>query len=266
MPINGYFKNHPEQILGTLSRKDTLYAEGYSVVSNGDLAERLKEAVERLPQFEQLQSPAQQPNPPPVTPAFVLPPPDRHISEGSFFVKDGRIHQVVDGNSVPVVYGGGEIWANGAWSVGGWVRLIELRDLARRVLQSQNEGWPDNARQDARKQLNAAYNRFHSAFGAINKTTSFGGQGGHHNPSDAEPREVQEDPDAMLVMALEEYDEQTGDAKKAPICSRDVVGKTPPITCVATAEEGLLVSLNQRGVVDLPLHRAALRQTGRRRW
>lgn len=33
---------------------------------------------------------------------------------------------------------------------------------------------------------------------------------------------------------------------------RDVVGKTPPVTQVASAEEGLLVSLNQRGTVDLP--------------
>ena len=30
-----------------------------------------------------------------------------------------------------------------------------------------------------------------------------------------------EDPDAMLVMALEEYDEVTGEAKKAPILLKD---------------------------------------------
>src|SRR6516225_10033927 len=34
--------------------------------------------------------------------------------------------------------------------------------------------------------------------------------------------------------------------------TRDVVGKTPPITHVRNAEEGLLVSLNQKGAVDLP--------------
>src|SRR5207249_12062168 len=34
--------------------------------------------------------------------------------------------------------------------------------------------------------------------------------------------------------------------------TKDVVGKTPPITQVKSAEEGLLVSLNQRGAVDLP--------------
>ena len=61
-----------------------------------------------------------------------------------------------------------------------------------------------------------------------------------------------EDPDAMLVMSLEDYDETTGKATKAAIMTRDVVGKTPPVTHVNSAEEGLLVSLNQRGAVDLP--------------
>jgi N12 class adenine-specific DNA methylase len=61
-----------------------------------------------------------------------------------------------------------------------------------------------------------------------------------------------DDPDAMLVMALEQYDERTGLAEKAPIMHHDVVGRRPPLTMVQSAEEGLLVSLDQRGVVDLP--------------
>src|SRR5262249_43304642 len=38
--INRYFVNHPEMVLGTWTSKDTLYGEGYSVQSNGDLAEQ----------------------------------------------------------------------------------------------------------------------------------------------------------------------------------------------------------------------------------
>ena len=66
-----------------------------------------------------------------------------------------------------------------------------------------------------------------------------------------------EDPDAFLVMSLEEYDEATGKAAKSPIMMQDVVGPASPVTSVATAEEGLLVSLNERGRVDLD-HIAAL--------
>src|SRR5207249_5317834 len=121
-----------------------------------------------------------------------------------------------------------------------------------RVLQSQNEGWPEEHRIEARRQLNGAYDRFVSAYGPINKT-SFGetkeGTVIRRMPNLVKFRE---DPDAMLVMSLEEYDETTGKAAKAAIMRKDVVGKTPPITKVESAEEGLLVSLNQRGAVDLP--------------
>ena len=60
-----------------------------------------------------------------------------------------------------------------------------------------------------------------------------------------------EDPDAMLVMALEEYDEATGKATKSAIMQKDVVGPKPPITHVTSAEQGLLVSLDHKGGVDL---------------
>ena len=62
-----------------------------------------------------------------------------------------------------------------------------------------------------------------------------------------------DDPDAMLVMALEDYDEATGKADEgrhhAPGRGR---ARTRRVTTVQSAEEGLLVSLDQRGIVDLP--------------
>src|SRR5439155_13619480 len=38
---------------------------------------------------------------------------------------------------------------------------------------------------------------------------------------------------------------------KAAIMTKDVVGRSPPVTSVRSAEEGLLVSLDQHGAVDL---------------
>src|SRR5262249_27605788 len=55
VPVNLYFLNHPEMVLGNWSRKDTLYGgEGFSVTSDGDLGEKLREAVTRLPRFESI--------------------------------------------------------------------------------------------------------------------------------------------------------------------------------------------------------------------
>ena len=120
------------------------------------------------------------------------------------------------------------------------------------MLQSQNEGWPEANRNDARQELVRAYDRFVATYGPINKTTF--GETSDGSVIRRMPNLVKfrEDPDAMLVMSLEDYDEVTGQATKAAIMVKDVVGKTPPVTKVRSAEEGLLVSLNQRGAVDLP--------------
>jgi len=250
VPVNRYFLNHPEMVLGTWSRKDTLYGEGYSVLGSGELAGQLREAIHRLPEFASLQaSPVLNES----APAFTPPPPERHITEGSFFVRDDRtICQSVGGRGEPVVYGGTTLKADGTLTGKRLAALVGLRDRARRVLQSQNEGWPEANRDDARRELNWAYDRFVSAYGPVNKTTF--GETADGNAIRRMPNLVKfrEDPDAMLVMSLEDYDEVTGKAAKAAIMTKDVVGKTPPITQVRSAEEGLLVSLNQRGTVDLP--------------
>ncbi|MGA2500412.1 MAG: DEAD/DEAH box helicase family protein, partial [Tepidisphaeraceae bacterium] len=249
--INRYFLNHPEMVLGTWSRKDTLYGgEGYSVTSSGDLARQLQDAIQRLPQFAPLQASATQETP---APAFAPPPPERHITEGSFFVADDRtICQSLGGQAVPVVYGGTSLRADGTLTGKRLAALIGLRDRARRVLQSQNEGWPEANRDEARQELNRAYGHFVLAHGPINKTTF--GETADGNVIRRMPNLVKfrEDPDAMLVMSMEDYDEVTGKAAKAAIMTKDVVGNTPPITQVKSAEEGLLVSLNQKGKVDLP--------------
>jgi SAM-dependent methyltransferase len=210
VPVNRYFLSHPEMVLGTWSRKDTLYGEGYSVTGTGDLAGQLREAVRHLPEFAPLRaSPARQEP----APAFVPPPPERHVTEGSFFVADDRsVRQVIDGQAVPVVYGGATLTAYGTLTGKRLAALVGLRDRARRVLQSQNEGWPEPARHEARRELNWAYDRFVALYGPVNKTT-FGetadGAVVRRMPNLAKFREG---PDAMLVMALEDYDETTGKA------------------------------------------------------
>jgi N12 class adenine-specific DNA methylase len=250
LPVNRYFCNHHQMVLGDWSRKDTLYGTGgFSVVGHGDLAEQLDAAIRRLPEHAPTPAAAARAEP---APAFTPPPPERHIAEGSFFIADDKvIHQVEGGQGVPVVYGGVTLKSDGTMTGKRLAALIGLRDAARRVLQSQNEGWPDAHRNDARRKLNFTYDRFAAAYGPINKTTFSETADGSVIRRMPNLVKFREDPDAMLVMALEDYDEVTGKAAKAPILLRDVVGKSPPITTVASAEEGLLVSLDRTGGIDL---------------
>lgn len=250
--INRYFHHHPEMVLGTWSRKDTLYGgeAGYSVIGNGDLAGPLRDAVQRLPEFAPSQaSPVREKSAAP----FTHPPPLSHIGEGSFFLRsDGVICQSLGGQTVPVTYGGTTLGARGTRTGKRLAALVGLRDRARRVLQSQNDGRPEEDRADARRELNWAYDRFLYTYGPINKTTFGETEDGRTIRRMPNLVKFREDPDAMLVMSLEHYDEATGKAAKATIMTKDVVGKNPPITSVRSAEEGLLVSLNERGAVDLP--------------
>lgn len=251
VPVNRYFLNHPEMVLGRWSRKDTLYGgEGYSLQSDGDLSAKLKDAVGRLPEFSPAQSTKAAETD---APAFTPPPPEKHVGEGSFFVgKNQGIHQLISGKPVPVVYGGKALKADGTMTGRRMAGLIGLRDCARRVLQSQNEDWPAEHRDEARRDLNRVYDRFVRAYGPINKTSFSETKDGSVVRRRPNLVKFIEDPDAMLVMSLEDYDEVTEKAAKAAIMSRDVVGRTPPVTQVRSAEEGLLVALNQKGRVDLP--------------
>ena len=267
--VNKYFLNHPEMVLGAWTSKDTLYGEGYSVASTGDLARQLRDAIRRLPEALPAIAAAAPVPTPAAAPAFTPPPPLKHIDEGSFFLRDDRtICQLTDGLSLPVVYGGKTLTAYGSLIGKRLAALVGLRDRARRVLQSQNDGWPEQNRNDARRELNWAYERFVGAYGPINKTTFGATADGSVIRRMPNLVKFREDPDAMLVMSLEEYDEVTGKAAKAAIMKQDVVGRKPPVTTVANAEDGLLASLDQKGAVDLPFIASALRQargTGDRR-
>src|SRR6266850_2498215 len=119
---------------------------------------------------------------------------------------------------------GRSLWAGGAMFGRRMGALVALRDLARRVLESQNEGWPEEARNNARRELNWAYDRFVAAYGPINKTTFGETKDGTVIRRMPNLALFKQDPDAMLVMSLEEYDEVTGKATKAAIMKQDVVG------------------------------------------
>src|SRR5271166_5424372 len=208
-------------VLGAWSRQDRLYSAGYSVESTGELANQLRQAIRRLP--DSVAAPAASPveKEPPV-PAFTPPPPpERHVTEGSFFIgEDKVIRQVEDGQGLPVTYCGVLLRADGTPNARKIAALIGLRDLARRVLQSQNEGWPEQHRDAARRDLNRAYDLFVSQYGPINKTTFTETKDGGVIRRMPNTVKFREDPDAMLVMALEDYDEVTGKAAKADHAAR----------------------------------------------
>jgi len=144
IPINTYFLNHPEMVLGRWSRQDRLYDHTYSLASRGNLTAQLRDAIGRLPAGVYAATPNAPDRPERPQP---LPPLERHVTEGSFFVGDDKaIMQVQAGQAVPVTHGERRLRADGTLMGRRLAALIELRDQARRVLRSQNEDWPEEQR------------------------------------------------------------------------------------------------------------------------
>ncbi len=120
VPVNRYFLNHPDMVLGNWSRKDTLYGEGYSVTGNGDLAGQLKAAIARLPRIRADRG---------IRPTQDEPRVSIHASaagtphhRGQFLRRDdGVIHQLARGRSRPGRLWRHELWAGGAMTrTGAW--------------------------------------------------------------------------------------------------------------------------------------------------
>lgn len=248
--MNAWLADRPEMILGEMRLDHGMHnAETLRVRAGEDYPARLADAVGSLPEgtfsVRRVSTPASAPRD--VTIPYGL-------GEGSFFVApDERIMQVQLGEAVPAKYGDETLRADRGLMGKRLAAQIGLRDLARGVLRSQNDGLSAAARDAARRDLNRAYDAFVRSYGPINKTTLGKNAQGVEIRRMPNLARFRDDPDAVLVMSLEIYEEADGTAKKAPIMRQDVVGRAEPVTQVDAAEKGLLVSLNERGMVDLDL-------------
>jgi N12 class adenine-specific DNA methylase len=236
--VNEYFAERPQLMLGEMRLQGRMYGRSEAtLIGNGrDLGEQLKEAVGRLPegvfrsQRVRVAAPAIEqtfPAPEDVKPnAYAL-------VNGAIAIRDGDVMRVL-----------ADLNQNTAAKIRG---LIRIRDTVRLCLRSQLEGHDDEAVVSAREQLNQAYDRFVYRHGPISE-----------RPNTAAFRA---DPDLPLLISLENYDEETKRATKAAIFRERTIQRSRPVSVVADAKEALLVTLNERGGVDLDhlsalLHRA----------
>jgi N12 class adenine-specific DNA methylase len=235
IPLNEYFSAHPGMMLGKMRLARGMYRDGEPVlVPDGrDLEKALAEAVERLPQnIYQSEKPRVAARISDVN----IPAPD-YIKPNAFCVhEDGRVCIREDDKLRPLDDMPVETRSRIR-------RLIEVRDAVRVCLRSQLDGSSEEQVVEARDRLNLAYDRFLSRFGPINAHVN-------QNAFDG-------DPDLPLLLSLEHYDDERSLATKASIFHERTIHDKKPIESVGTPKEALLVSLNEKGRVDLD-HMAGL--------
>lgn len=115
--------------------------------------------------------------------------------------------------------------------------VLGIRDAARALLDLQLDGGTIPTINTARKKLNSLYDAFVEKNGYLN--------------SPKNKKLVQEDADSPFVLALEDFNRDTGEAKKAAIFTKNTVTPIMTVTHADTVEEAITVSMNETGGIDV---------------
>lgn len=233
--INEYFATHPHMMLGTMRLARGMYRQGEPLLApdDRDLGEALAQAVARLPQsiYQVQTANAVKKNFEPTIPV----PGD--IKPNAYCVhEDGRLCINEEGVLRPL----DDLPVETRSRIR---RLIDVRDAVRTCLRSQLDSSTEEEVADARFQLNLVYDRFIARFGPINAPVN--------------QRAFFGDPDLPLLLSLEQYNDETKKAVKAAIFRERTIHHKQPIESAGTPSEALLVTLNEKGRVDLD-HMASL--------
>jgi len=227
--INEFFASHPDMMLGQMRLARGMYRDGEPVLvpDERDLREALAQAVARLPQNiyqAQTQSTAEK-NFDPAIPAPEVVKPNAYCVHA-----DGRLCLNDDGTLQSLE----DLPIDTRLRIR---RLIVMRDAVRDCMRSQLDGSSEEQVVAKREELNSAYERFVSRFGPIN--------------TPANQRAFRGDPDLPLLLSLEQYDPETKVAVKAAIFRERTIHHKQPVESVGSPKEALLVSLNEKGRIDL---------------
>ena len=115
--------------------------------------------------------------------------------------------------------------------------MIEIRDITRKLIDSQMEDAGEEKIKSIQKELNQAYDTFTEKYGLLNST--------------ANRRAFSQDSSYCLLASLEFLDEEGKLKRKADIFHKRTIRKAEPIERVDTASEALALSLAERAKIDL---------------
>jgi len=233
--LNEYFVAHPDMMLGQMRLARGMYRDGEPVLvpDERELGDALAQAVARLPQNVyqvRIASVAEKAFDPSIpAPDYIKPNAYCVHEDGRLCINDDGILQPLD--DLPVE------------TRSRIRRLIDVRDAVRVCLRSQLDGSTEEQVTDARFQLNLVYDRFVARFGSINAPIN--------------QRAFFGDPDLPLLLSLEHYNDESKVATKAAIFRERTIHHKQAVESVGTPKEALLVTLNEKGRVDLE-HMAGL--------
>jgi len=247
IPVNEYFLDHPESVLGQLRATGGTYrADDLAVAPAGDTIESFTRSLARIaagaaPRGLTWTPPSAEPSRP--AEATASPHPDGYLEAHT----DGTFTEIADGIPIPH-----EVPRSQTAELRA---LLALRDSAVRLLQLESTT-PDNTPNTERQrvQLTRQYDEYVRAHGPLNRFSVR--RTGRTDPATGEPvlarvappqGGFRGDPYAPLVYALEEFDPAGQRAAKAAIFTHRVVAPRTPRLGADTAADALAICLDTHG-------------------
>ena len=229
IPINSYFVEHPEMVLGELTRESTQYGREEATVrplEGVSLAEQLREAVQHI------QGNYQEASLPDLGEGDAVDdsiPADPSVKNYSYTVVEGEVYYRENSRMVRP-----QLSAPAKARVKA---MVELRDCVHHLIDLQLQDGTDGEIQAAQQQLNALYDAFTPNFGLVNDK--------------ANRLAFSDDASYYLLCALEVLDQDGKLERKADLFTKRTIRPQRQVTSVDTPSEALAVSLGERGRVDL---------------
>ena len=231
IPVNSYFVEHPEMILGRMAWDDSMYGgrkETACLPLDGtDLASQLHEAVERL-QGSYLEA-----EPPELGEGEAIRaaiPADPNVKNYTYTVVDGQVYYRENSLMVrPGLSAAAEARVKG---------MVSLRDCVQELIALQMDpATPDSAIRDQQAELNRLYDAYTAKYGLLN--------------SRGNAQAFSDDSSYYLLCSLEILDEDGNLRRKADMFTKRTIKPHEAVTSVDTASEALAVSIAEKAGVDM---------------
>jgi N12 class adenine-specific DNA methylase len=229
LPINKYFADNPDMVLGTVVEGNKLYGSGTMVVAeeNADLKEQLHNAVGKLSaqigtgkakdvyakneQGENVKIPS-------------------NLRNYSFFLNNDKVFFKKNNTACEFRFD------KGTAQHGRFKAFIEMRDITRELLEAQELNKPDDVVKGLQERLNTVYDDFYKKYGLIHSQTN--------------KRYFSEDVSYNLVAGLEKKIDKNKLVEKSDIFTKRTICPPKAVEQVETAMEALTLSIAEKARVD----------------
>ncbi|GHU58170.1 hypothetical protein FACS1894133_2420 [Clostridia bacterium] len=232
IPLNNYFHDHPEMILGTMAFDNRLYGNNSETtcipLDGADLSKQLSAAIANLnATFSAEKSKTKELQSEGIIEA------NANVRNFTHTLINGKLFYRENDLMTEVKFKG----KNAAKNEAHLKALHNLRLQMREIISAQLDSCSDDKLAEMQKKLSDSYDSFTARFGYVSDKTSM--------------KLFGEDDDCNLLYTIENINPETKDVTKADIFSKRTIRAETEITHVDTTDEAMQVSLDRKGKIDL---------------